>query len=192
MEDKVELYTGKQVKELLKISESTYRTILKNYRDYILVRKGNKNLDLYPYETVEVFSTIYRLRKMGLTKSEIVKDIKKTPSYLESRVKNGIVKENKDLVEILSSDNVPELVNEFVSRISSTKKEIKSLRRTLDKRTENYQKEIGDLETKLKDSETRSNETITKMLKTVWKLEEELKEYKNRTLFERLKGLFKF
>ena len=192
MEDKVELYTGKQVKELLKISESTYRTILKNYRDYILVRKGNKNLDLYPYETVEVFSTIYRLRKMGLTKSEIVKDIKKTPSYLESRVKNGIVKENKDLVEILGSDNVPELVNEFVSRISSTKKEIKSLRRTLDKRTENYQKEIGDLETKLKDSETRSNETISKMLKTVWKLEEELKEYKNRTLFERLKGLFKF
>jgi len=192
MEDKVELYTGKQVKELLKISESTYRTILKNYRDYILVRKGNKNLDLYPYETVEVFSTIYRLRKMGLTKSEIVKDIKKTPSYLESRVKNGIVKENKDLVEILGSDNVPELVNEFVSRISSTKKEIKSLRRTLDKRTENYQKEIGDLETKLKDSETRSNETITKMLKTVWKLEEELKEYKNRTIFERLKGLFKF
>ena len=146
MEDKIELYTGKQVKELLKISESTYRTILKNYRDYILVRKGNKNLDLYPYETVEVFSTIYRLRKMGLTKSEIVKDIKKTPSYLESRVKNGIVKENKDLVEILGSDNVPELVNEFVSRISSTKKEIKSLRRTLDKRTENYQKEIGDLE----------------------------------------------
>lgn len=192
MEDKIELYTGKQVKELLKISESTYRTILKNYRDYILVRKGNKNLDLYPYETVEVFSTIYRLRNMGLTKSEIVKDIKKTPSYLESRVKNGIVKENKDLVEILSSDTVPELVNEFVSRISSTKKEINSLRKTLDKRTETYQKEIGDLETKLKDSETRSNETISKMLKTVWKLEEELKEYKNRTLFERLKGLFKF
>ena len=190
MEEKVELYSASQVKDILSITESTYRTILRTYRDYIISRKANKNKDLFPSDALEVFGSIYRMRKMGYTKTEIIKEIKKTPQYIQSRIKDGHLKENQDLVEIMSSDSVPELVNKFVDRFSQANRQIQRLRKDLDKRTESYQNEITQLKDKINTNEEKTNENMSKMLKTIWKLEEELKEYKNQTLFQRIKSLF--
>lgn len=192
MEELEELYSAKRVKDILKIGESTYRTTLRDYKKYISKRKAEKNKDLFTIEGLEIFGTIVKLKKLGYKQSEIVSEIKRTPQYLETRAKDNVLNKDEDIKTIMTSTDVPELIEEFVSRMSKTNNELNSLRKTLDKRTENYQKEISILENKLVDNEKNTQKNITSLCKTIWKLEKELEEFKNETLLTKIKKLFKF
>ncbi len=199
MEQTEEFYTGNQVKSLLGITESTYRTTLRGYRQYIPSRKANKNKDLFTQEGMEIIGLIVRLRKMGYEESEIVSQLKKHPSYIKSQLRHSKSKEDSDMETILESEDMQKLVQEFVSRMSDTNKDIKNIRKTLDKRTENYRDEMLILEHRLNlnDSKTEqmvdsTKESITKLTKMMWKLESKVQEYENQTLFQRIKNVFKF
>ena len=187
-----ELYTAKDAKNLLGIKESVYRTTLRDYKKYISTRKGEKNKDLYTGEGLEILGCIIRLRKWGYSKEEIVREIKKLPAYINTRVKDNSLIESENLREIMNSNDVPELVSEFVDRMCRTNRDMNSLRKTLDKRTENYKKEISDLETKLNETDKNAKESVSKLLKTVWSLEKELNDYKNETILTKMKRLFGF
>mgnify|MGYP003342643053 FL=1 len=92
----------------------------------------------------------------------------------------------------MTSTGVHELIEEFVDRMSRTNNEMNSLRKTLDKRTENYQQEISILEDKLLDNEEKTQKNITSLCKTIWELQEEIKELRNESLFSRLRKFFTF
>lgn len=192
MEELEELYSAKRVKDILGIGESTYRTTLRDYKKYISKRKAAKNKDLFTLQGLEIFGTIVKLKKLGYKQAEIVSEIKKSPQYYESRVKDKVLNENEDIKTIMTSTDVPELIEEFVSRMSRTNNELNSLRKTLDKRTENYKQEISILQDKLVSNEENTSKSITSLCKTIWKLEEEIKELRNESLFTRFKKLFKF
>lgn len=192
MEDLEELYSAKRVKDVLGIGESTYRTTLRDYKKYISKRKAEKNKDLFTIEGLEIFATIVKLKKLGYKQSEIVSEIKRTPHYLETRVKNNVLNKDEDIKTIMTSTGVHELIEEFVDRMSRTNNEMNSLRKTLDKRTENYQQEISILEDKLLDNEEKTQKNITSLCKTIWELQEEIKELRNESLFSRLRKFFTF
>ena len=180
-------FNTEQVKEELKLSESSFRRILSKYKNYIPYTKGLKNSNHFPFSSVQIIKSIKFQREQKYTHTEIIHNLQNNPYILKARMESGDDGKCDEYVDLLDNPDTKSLVRSFVSRIDQKQKQIDRIRKDLDKRTLQYQEEISNLKTEHSDELQDIKNEHQNMKDYISRLEEDM----NRMREEQSKSLFK-
>lgn len=176
-------FNTEEIKESVGLSESAFRKILSEYKRYIPHRKGLKNSNLFPWGSVQMIKSVKNMKQHKYEHSEIVHNLRTHPSYLRSKLQSGEEQSKQEVFDLMNQPDVRSLVDEFVSRIKKQESEIRSLSKTLDKRTKNYQEEIA----KYKEEQTNNQKDIEYLNEKIKRINDDLE----MMVKEQEKSLFK-
>jgi len=189
VEEKDNYYSVKKVLDLVGISESHFRRILKEFREYIPTKKGMRNKDLFSLSSIKTIKSIVEYKKLSLSKDDIICYLQKSNSVARSRLETPEFLK-KTTIEKFSKDEtgaeIYNLMMELSSKCRTQDKRIGSLKKTLNKRTETYRKDMKELNEVLDKYKRELDIVSEKMIL----MEREKLDWEKKGFFRKLMGLF--
>jgi len=180
--DEERYYDIDEVKRILGgVSTSTMRRIIRDYREYLHLKKGTKK-HYFSIHSLKVCETIISLRKMGLPPDEIIKNIKDHPDVAKGLMKAVEVGPPKP------NHNATQKVMEYIQRLL---RENANLRKNMEKKSNWVTQELQRRDTEIEDFKTHSLKHQAFMVARVHELEEEIKKLKEEQEKSWISKLFK-
>ena len=169
--DTLEVYDINEVsKNFCNISVRNLRRILAEYSDYIPLKKGSRNKTLWDANAVSITKRIIELKRYGLSKDEIIVQIKKGVDYKRS---------------VIEQQSPVPIEHHLISKIKILQSQNRSLTKTLEKKSQKVVQELDEL----RQDYVKSQNSVSYLNTRVSELEKklgEINEYNRLSLFKKV------